>query len=67
MAADRRRSPIAKSLCAKLDAAAASGARGNTTARANQLSAYRNEVEAQRGKAISDADATALISLADLL
>jgi hypothetical protein len=58
---------IAKSLCAKLDAAAASGARGNTTARANQLSAYRNEVEAQRGKAISDADATALISLADLL
>jgi predicted extracellular nuclease len=58
---------IAKSLCAKLDAAAASGTRGNTTARANQLNAYRNEVEAQRGKAISDANATTLIDLAGLL
>jgi len=58
---------IAKSLCAKLDAAAASGARGNTTAQTNQLNAYRNEVEAQRGKAISDADATTLIALVDLL
>jgi len=58
---------IAKSLCAKLDAAAASGALGNTIAQANQLNAYRNEVEAQRGKAISDSDATTLIGLADLL
>jgi predicted extracellular nuclease len=58
---------IAKSLCAKLDAAAASGDRGNTTARANQLKAYRNEVEAQRGKAISDVDADALIELVDIL
>jgi len=58
---------IAKSLCAKLDAAAASGARGNTTARADQLNAYRNEVEAQRDKAIGDANATALIALAGLL
>jgi predicted extracellular nuclease len=58
---------IAKALCAKLEAAAAAGARGNTTARANQLNAYRNEIEAQRGKAISDGDATALIALVDLL
>jgi predicted extracellular nuclease len=58
---------IGKSLCAKLDAAAAAGARGNTTARENQLNAYRNEVEAQRGKAISDPNATALIELLDLL
>ncbi len=58
---------IGKSLCAKLEAAAASGARGNTNARANQLNAYRNEVEAQRGKALSDADATTLIALVDLL
>jgi len=58
---------IAKSLCAKLDAAAASVARGDTMARANQLNAYRNEVEAQREKAISDANATALIELAGLL
>ena len=58
---------VAKSLCAKLDAATAAGDRGNTTARTNQLNAYRNEVEAQRGKAISDANATALLALVDLL
>lgn len=58
---------LGKALCAKLEAAAASGASGNTSARANQLNAYRNEIEAQRGKAISDADATALIALVDLL
>jgi predicted extracellular nuclease len=58
---------IGKSLCSKLEAAAAAGARGNTIARDNQLNAYRNEVEAQRGKAISDANAAALISLAGLL
>jgi len=58
---------IAKSLCAKLDAAAASVARGDTMARANQLNAYRNEVEAQREKAMSDSNATALIELAGLL
>ena len=57
---------IARSLCAKLDAAAAAGARGDTDARTNQLNAYRNEVEAQRGKAISDANATVLIALLDL-
>ena len=45
----------------------AAGDRGNTTARTNQLNAYRNEVEAQRGKAISDANATALLALVDLL
>ena len=56
---------IEKSLCAKLEAAAASRARGNMNAWANQLNAYRHEVEAQRGKAISDADATLLIELAD--
>jgi len=58
---------IATSLCAKLEAAAASGVRGNTTARANQLNAYRNEVDAQRDKAITDANATALIELVGLL
>ncbi len=57
---------IARSLCAKLDAAAAAGARGDTDARMNQLNAFRNEVEAQRGKAISDANATVLIALLDL-
>jgi endonuclease/exonuclease/phosphatase family metal-dependent hydrolase len=58
---------IAKSLCAKLEAAAASADNGDSSARENQLDAYRNEVEAQRGKAISDAVADALIRLVDLL
>jgi endonuclease/exonuclease/phosphatase family metal-dependent hydrolase len=58
---------IAQSLCDKLDAAAAAGARGNTSARVKQLTAYRNLVEAQRGKSISDANATVLIQLVDLL
>ena len=58
---------IANSLCAKLSAAAASLARGNQTAHENQLEAFRHEVEAQRGKAISESNADILIALADLL
>jgi len=58
---------IASSLCAKLSAAAASLARGNETAHDNQLEAFKHEVEAQRGKAISDTNADILIALADLL
>lgn len=58
---------VARSLCAKLDAAAAAAARGNDEARAGQLRAYVSEVEAQRGKAVADADATLLISLAGRL
>src|SRR5207302_3070016 len=58
---------IAKSLCAKLDAAAASRARGNMAAHDNQLDAFANEVNAQRTKAISDASATTLIRLAGTL
>jgi predicted extracellular nuclease len=58
---------VADSLCAKLDAAAASLARGNVKTHDNQLKAYSNEVNAQRGKSISEADADRLISLADTL
>jgi hypothetical protein len=46
---------IANSLCKKLDAAAASAARGNTNARAGQLGAYRNELGAQAGEALTPA------------
>ena len=58
---------IANSLCVKLDAAAASLARGNSKTHDNQLQAFVNEVNAQRGKAISDANATTLIALAGAL
>jgi hypothetical protein len=52
---------VAQSLCDKLVAAAASLARGNERAYRNQLTAFAHQVEAQRGKAISDDDATLLL------
>ena len=55
---------VASSLCAKLDAVDASGARGNSKARSNQIAAYINEVNAQRGKTVDDAQADELIALA---
>jgi hypothetical protein len=55
---------IANSLCVKLDAAAAAQARGNVAAHDNQLQAFINDVNAQRGKAIGDGNANTLISLA---
>ena len=58
---------VARSLCAKLDAAAASRARGNTTAHDGQLDAFVNELNAQRGKAISDSNASVVIALAGAL
>ncbi len=58
---------IADALCDKLEAAAASLAAGNLRAHDNQLRAFANQVEAQRGMAISDADADLLLELAALL
>lgn len=58
---------VADGLCDKLEAAAASKARGNATAHANQLNAFVNQVNAQTGKAISEADAARLILLAGML
>lgn len=58
---------VAGSLCAKLNAAKASRARGDDHAFAGQIGAFVNEVDAQRGKAISDADATRLIAAAGVL
>ena len=55
------------SLCAKLAAAAASFGRGDEKAARAQIGAYVNEVNAQRGKAVNDANATTLIALAGAL
>ncbi|HUP90547.1 MAG TPA: hypothetical protein VM100_14405, partial [Longimicrobiales bacterium] len=57
----------ANSLCAKLDAAAASAARGNTNASQNQLNAFINEVSAQTDKSITAANAAILTTLAKAL
>ena len=51
------------SLCSKLAASADAAARGNVKARDNQIQAFINEVNAQRGKAITEASADLLIAL----
>ena len=58
---------VANGLCDKLTAAADALARGNVKAHDNQLAAFASQVNAQRGKSISDSDATLLLSLAALL
>lgn len=52
---------LGNSLCAKLRAAAASDARGQTGARDNQLGSFRREVGAQTGKALTTAEAATLL------
>ncbi|HZG36666.1 MAG TPA: ExeM/NucH family extracellular endonuclease [Gaiellaceae bacterium] len=58
---------IANALCAKLDAAAAAAARGNERAKEGHLGAFLNQVAAQRGKALTSAQASMLTSLAESL
>ena len=58
---------IAKSLCAKLDAAKAAEQRGNLMAKAGSLGAYINEVQAQTGKALTAQQAALLVQLAGAL
>jgi hypothetical protein len=58
---------IADSLCAKLDSAAAARERGNLKAAENILTAFANEVEAQRGKSLTSENADTLIALAGSL
>jgi predicted extracellular nuclease len=58
---------VANSLCAKLDNAAAARNRGDLKAAQNILKAFMNEVNAQRGKAITTDDADLLILLAGRL
>tara|TARA_B100001123_G_scaffold213524_1_gene241118 strand:- start:11502 stop:11666 length:165 start_codon:yes stop_codon:yes gene_type:complete len=50
-----------------LDAAVSSLERGDDGAAVNQLEAFINKVEAQRGKKISDEDADTLIALAQAI
>ena len=58
---------VARSLCAKLQNAAAALARGDTKTHDNELRAYRSEVSAQSGKALTEADAATLTDLASHL
>jgi hypothetical protein len=58
---------VADSLTKKLQAAKASAAKGNTKALDDQLNAYKHQLHAQSGKAISEQDSNLLRSLADLL
>jgi len=58
---------IADSLCVKIQNAAERLAAGRDKNFENELKAFTNEVNAQRGKSMTDADATLLIMLAGLL
>ncbi len=58
---------IRNSLIAKLQAVLANCISGNTTAAINVLNAFINQVEALRGKFLTNADADLLISLASAL
>jgi hypothetical protein len=58
---------IEKSLCAKLDAAEKSEAKGNLKTRNNQLGAYQNEVRAQAGKGVPAQNAPHLNILGEVL
>ena len=60
-------SDVASSLCDKLDSAKAARARGDLKAAQKLLKAFINQVKAQSGKAISQADADLLILLAGRL
>ena len=54
---------LGNSLVAQLSAAESAAARGNTLAAGNALDAYRNQVQAQAGKALSAEQAAALLRL----
>ena len=58
---------LADSLLAKLKAAEKAFAKGNTQAGTNQLNAYINEVQAQRGKQLTAPQADALIGQAKVI
>ncbi|MFL5538137.1 MAG: hypothetical protein ACJ8J0_04060 [Longimicrobiaceae bacterium] len=58
---------IANSLCAKLRAAAAAAARGDTEAKEGALGAFVNEVRAQSGKVLTAEHADALVAMAGQL
>jgi hypothetical protein len=58
---------IASALCAKLDAAQASIARGDANSKDGQLGAYRNQLSAQAGKSVTADHAATLAKLSQAL
>jgi hypothetical protein len=58
---------IQNALCSKLSGAAAAEARGDTNAQNGLLRAFRQQVEAQTGKAITETDAALLIAASESL
>ena len=58
---------IQNALCSKLSAAAAAASRGGAGAQNGILRAFTQQVEAQAGKSIAEADAALLISAAESL
>ena len=58
---------IQNALCSKLSAAAAAESRGGASAQNGILRAFTQQVEAQAGKSITEADAALLISAAESL
>jgi hypothetical protein len=58
---------IASALCAKLGAAKASIARGDTNSKNGQLDAYRNQLSAQSGKSITAEKAAILTKLSQAI
>ncbi len=58
---------VANGLCAKLQAAAAAAEQGRDTVVQNYLTAYRNQLEAQVGKAFTPAQAELLAELSRAL
>ncbi|MEH6473839.1 MAG: thrombospondin type 3 repeat-containing protein [Halopseudomonas sp.] len=62
---DQLDAKTAKSLLAKINSALSSIDKGNMTAAANKIRAFKNQVNAQAGKKIDSATATLLIEFAD--
>jgi hypothetical protein len=58
---------VQNSLTSKLDNASKSATKGNICAAVNQIKAFKNQIEAQRGKKVSDVAADLLIAYADNL
>jgi hypothetical protein len=58
---------LTNALTVKLDAALASWQRGRSNAAVNQIGAFIHEVDAKRGKALTDAQADTLIRMANIV
>ena len=61
------RTGLTNALTVKLEAALASWQRGRSNAAVNQIGAFIHEVNAKRGKALTDAQADTLIRMAEIV